>query len=154
MQGLVRNFPSTEMTVYRISNKIRPAKQETGVKDENRVSDSSKCLLCLGRLDNVNQKSGASARNDLNFTQNLLEGVFGDPGAVVDLVQKSPSDSAQPAPSDPHLCYSCNLVMKETKLNNAEKSDYLTLLPAYNLAPQLTSEEQILDKLKGVLIED
>jgi len=140
------------MTVYRISNKIRPAKQEN---DEKHDINAQKCRLCLGNLDNQSQKSFASARNDLNFTQRLLEGSFGHPGCLVESTQIQSTDYlSQFSDSDLGLCYSCNIVMNEMKLNEDEKDEYLSELPGCYCASKLNTEEQIRDRLKDVLIEE
>ena len=152
IQGLVRNFPSTEMTVYRISNKIRPAKQE---KDNKQDPAELKCKLCLGNLDNRNEKSFASARKDLHFTQNLLNGLFGDPGSFVESSQIQTTDHVTLTRSlDLCLCYSCSLIMREIKLDEAEKSGFLTDLPSHNFAAKLNTDKEMRDKLKGILIEE
>ena len=139
------------MTVYRVSNKIRPSKQE---KDKGNDIDVLKCKLCFGRLDLHDEKPGASARNDLNFTQKLFEGIFGDPGSLVESVKLRSTGSTMLSQSDLRLCYSCSLAMKEVKLNAPEKTEFLSELPSHHSPLHLNTEQQLKDKLNGILIEE
>ena len=139
------------MTVYRISNKIRPSKRNSA-KNQTEKNDLVKCKFCLGFLDNESVKNGANAGNDLKFSQNLSLGKFGAPGSLIEAGHIPTLSDSSTSPAELQLCYSCTLLMKDLKLNPSESAQLFEALPSSNRS--LCTEEQMKEKLQGVLLED
>ena len=145
LQGLMSNFPSTEMTVYRLSNKVRSSEHKLCEKKNNKEKSkfwSQKCRLCLGFVAD-RKTSGASAERDLMFTEKLL--TEGLPRECEDADSFNQVPSAVEASRS--LCYSCSVLTAEV-----EDSEFLDKLPSKS--SQCYTNEQFLNDLKGVIIED
>ena len=137
MQGLVSNFPSTEMTIYRTSNKIKPTVAS---------KSAPKCKLCNGFLDNNKSLQKASANTHLIITQRLAEKPLDQP---VDIA----SFGDMTYVSDNCLCYSCSILHKEVK-RNGNLDCALDFIPTSRSVTAAQKESHVLEQLKDVLIED
>lgn len=140
IQGLMRNFPSTEMTVYRLSNKVRLSEKKESMKSDDSVESTRKCCLCLGFVTD-RAVAGASAEKDLLFSDKLLTDGFHQDTEV------SKEFDLLNVESDNKLCYSCSLLV-----NGTEEFDFVNSLPSR--FSQKYTEEKFLNQLKDVIIED
>lgn len=100
--GLVSGYPSTEMTVYRTSNKL----QSSGF-DYQTNSNLKKCNICQGLLDTHIREDQASALMDTLLSEKISSGNLQD--AVNDMSFNSLKDYSE------GLCYACMKMDKEFK---------------------------------------
>lgn len=75
--SLSADFPSTETTVYRTSNKLEMMKNSKSKRNDGFTNSHNFCTLCCGALDTHIKEGVASALQAIELTENLCSGEFG-----------------------------------------------------------------------------
>nr|XP_039262764.1 cytoplasmic tRNA 2-thiolation protein 2-like [Styela clava] len=155
--SLTSDFPATETTVYRTSNKLEMMKNSK--KEENKDTNEN-CFLCCGPLDTQIKEDNASALQAIEFTENLSNGIFGtaeNPHLPHDL--KSTSKLPQSDSGDDYcetqektmvnLCHSCKILHKDvnTEVNFDPIFEHL-----FKNSSKVTNEE-MRKQLEDVLLD-
>lgn len=160
--SLSTNFPSTETTVYRTSNKLQ-------ISSERESSEVGKfCSMCYGPIDTVSDATQASALEALNFTESLSAGELGDPespkfskqlrsddlgGDVLIDHLDPPIQLAAGANVSDTLCHACKILYKDLKKGSDFKQSNEVFHQLLNVNAEKLTEDEMREKLEGFLMD-
>lgn len=139
---LSADFPATETTVFRTSNKLEMAKSN---------KHDSICQLCHGRLDR--SSSSASALKAIDFTEKLSRGDLGTPKDPQLACSSSCYDHAVIGEdnefSGSTLCHCCKILKNDLPSETDESGIFKRISTRYKL-----TERELEEQLNGVLIQN
>nr|XP_018668608.1 cytoplasmic tRNA 2-thiolation protein 2-like [Ciona intestinalis] len=144
--GLVAGFPSTEMTVFRTSNKLH------GKNDEKKSRGC--CRLCFGAIDTECGTAQATALRHTLFSEAIntshASSTYNDSSInimdVPTLIQPLEYQNLQ-------VCYACRLLGKEVTQDGKDIL-FPPVVTMTTYPEKLLSSNDIKNKLNGILLED
>lgn len=139
---LSADFPATETTVFRTSNKLATAKTpKTGENHEKT------CCLCHGKIASDVSGNKASALKALDFTEKLSLGEFGTPSQPNLQTLDSFPIVCETKDSELVLCHCCKIIKKD--LHTEDSTEKIL----ERVVTKKWTEKEMVDKLNGILLE-
>lgn len=128
--SLSANFPSTETTIYRTSNKLQMNSQRLRSKNTTHSDKNGICYLCGGPQDKALSKDKAMALNAMNITKMLCNGQHGIPEACNKLAstfdEQCLEDNADTDEISP-TCHACTILVDDVRSPDASSDIQQTL---------------------------
>uniref|UniRef100_H2Z0Q4 Cytoplasmic tRNA 2-thiolation protein 2 n=1 Tax=Ciona savignyi TaxID=51511 RepID=H2Z0Q4_CIOSA len=153
--GLVAGFPSTEMTVFRTSNKLQaPGKVSQAENDTNRkVVQNEGCILCFGSIDNTCSLENATALRHTLFSEtintNEAHVTYNDP--TINIMEIPPPQDLEQTLNQ-SVCYACRLLRKE--ISDPGKNLLFPTIAKITSTYRNSNPKDIKESLRDMLLQD